>query len=138
MEPRTPFGKLLCYALLLVGSVMFLFPFVWLVSTSLKPNEQASTMPPQWIPVDYHTEIDGEYLQVKRGEEIKVAAVLVDPKLDIMIRRLYDTSVKGDKEYKDATGKVYRTIKVNKSLDPNVVIARADGQIVAEGVMPFG
>jgi len=24
------------------------------------------------------------------------------------------------------------------SLDPKVVIARADGQIVAEGVMPFG
>ena len=74
----------------------------------------------------------------KRGEEIKVAAVLVDPKLDIMIRRLYDTSAKGDKEYKDATGKVYRTIKVNKSLDPNVVIARTDGEVVAKGVMPFG
>ena len=74
----------------------------------------------------------------KRGEEIKFASVLVDPKLDIMIRDLDDTSVKVDKEYKDATGKVYSTAKVDKSLDPNVVIARADGKVVAEGVMPFG
>jgi hypothetical protein len=74
----------------------------------------------------------------KRGEEIKFAAVLVDPKLDIMIRRLNDTSVKVDKEYKDSDGRVTHTAKVDKSLDPNVVITRADGQIVAEGVMPFG
>ncbi|MHC4086744.1 MAG: hypothetical protein ACYSWZ_02825 [Planctomycetota bacterium] len=74
----------------------------------------------------------------ERGEEIKFAAVLVDPKLDIMIRGLDDTSVKIDKEYKDKDGKVIHTAKENKSLDPNVVITRADGQIVAEGVMPFG
>jgi len=74
----------------------------------------------------------------KRGDEIRIAAVLVDPKLDIMIRRLYDTSVKIDREYKDPNGKVIDTFKVNKSLDPNVVITRADGEIVAEGIMPFG
>ncbi len=73
-----------------------------------------------------------------RGDEIEFAAVLVDPNLDIMIRGLDDTSVKVDREYKDSDGKVTRTVKVNKSLDPNVVIARADGEIVAEGVMPFG
>jgi hypothetical protein len=72
------------------------------------------------------------------SQEIKFAAVLIDPKLDIMIRGLDDTSVKVDKEYKDANGKVIHTAKVSKSLDPNVVIARADGEVVAEGVMPFG
>jgi len=73
-----------------------------------------------------------------RGQEIAFAAVLIDPKLDIMIRGLDDTSVKVDREYKDADGKVIHTAKVDKSLDPNVVIARADGEVVAEGVMPFG
>ena len=73
-----------------------------------------------------------------RGQEINVAAVMIDPKLDIMIRGLDDTSVKVDKEYKDSSGKVIHTAKVSKSLDPKLVIARADGQIVAEGVMPFG
>ncbi|NIP28544.1 MAG: hypothetical protein GWN67_27845 [Phycisphaerae bacterium] len=74
----------------------------------------------------------------RRGDKIKFAAVLVDPKLDIMIRGLDDTSVKIEKEYKDEDGKVIHTMKVNKSLDPNVVITRSDGSIVAEGVMPFG
>ena len=73
-----------------------------------------------------------------RGQEIVFAAVLIDPKLDIMIRGLDDTSVKVDKEYKDAEGKVVQTVKEDKSLDPNVVIARADGEVIAEGVMPFG
>jgi len=73
-----------------------------------------------------------------RGEEIKFAAVLIDPKLDIMIRGLDDTSVKVDREYKDRDGKVIHTSKVPKSLDPKVVIARADGEVIAEGVMPFG
>ncbi len=73
-----------------------------------------------------------------RGEEIKFAAVLIDPKLDIMIRGLDDTSVKVDKEYKDRDGKVIHTAKRPKSLDPKVVITRADGEVIAEGVMPFG
>ena len=54
------------------------------------------------------------------GQEIKFAAVLIDPKLDIMIRGLDDTSVKVDREYKDRDGNVIQTVKVSKSLDPNV------------------
>ena len=73
-----------------------------------------------------------------RNQEIKFAAVLIDPKLDIMIRGLDDTSVKVDREYKDRDGNVVQTVKVNKSLDPNVVIARTDGEVVTEGIMPFG
>ncbi len=68
-----------------------------------------------------------------RGEEIQFAAVLVDPKLDIMIRGLDDTAVQV--EQATPTGQKYRR---PKSLDPKVVIARADGEVVAQGVMPFG
>ena len=60
--------------------------------------------------------------RVKLGRELKVEAVLIDPELDIMIRRLYDTEQK------------LRRV----SLEPKVVITRADGETVAEGVMPFG
>lgn len=73
-----------------------------------------------------------------RGDQIKFAAVMIDPKLDIMIRGLDNTSVTVDKEYKDSSGKVIHTATRPKSLDPKVVITRADGEIVTEGVMPFG
>ena len=61
----------------------------------------------------------------KPGDTIEVKAVLVDPKLDFMVRGLNDTTQrKSDGRY--------------VSLDPKVLITRADGEKVAEGVMPFG
>ncbi|MHB0877954.1 MAG: carbohydrate ABC transporter permease [Anaerolineae bacterium] len=38
------------YALAIVGSITFLFPFAWTVSTSLKIAEQVWHQPPIWIP----------------------------------------------------------------------------------------
>jgi hypothetical protein len=62
--------------------------------------------------------------RIKPGEQLMVMAVLTDPKLDIMIRRLEDTS------HQENGGNVL--------LDPKVIITRANGEKVAEGVMPFG
>ncbi len=72
--------------------------------------------------------------RVKPGDTLMVMAVLVDPKLDIMIRRLEDTS---RKQTKDALGNALGYER-NLSLDPTVIITRANGEKVAEGVMPFG
>jgi hypothetical protein len=72
--------------------------------------------------------------RVKPGDTLMVAAVLTDPKLDIMIRRLEDTS---HKQTKDAEGKALGYQR-SLSLDPKVIITRANGEKVAEGVMPFG
>ena len=65
--------------------------------------------------------------RIKPGEELQVMAVLIDPVLDFMIRRLNDTTQKQKGSYLQ-----------DLSLDPKVTITRADGEIVAEGVMPFG
>jgi len=62
--------------------------------------------------------------RAKLGEELQVKAVLIDPELDIMIRGLDDTGTEQKQK--------------NISLDPKVLITRADGEKVAEGVMPFG
>ena len=62
---------------------------------------------------DYH---------LKPSEELTVKAVLIDPEMDIMIRRLYDVG----------RGRKWIT------LDPKVIITRANGEKVDEGVMPFG
>jgi hypothetical protein len=72
--------------------------------------------------------------RAKVDDTLTVAAVLVDPKLDIMIRHLDDTS---HKQTKDAEGKPLGYER-NLSLDPTVIITRANGEKVAEGVMPYG
>jgi len=61
----------------------------------------------------------------KPGDTVEVKAVLVDPKLDFMIRGLDDaTKTENNGRY--------------RSLDPKVLVTRANGEKVAEGVMPFG
>jgi len=68
----------------------------------------------------------------KTGEEVKVMAVLIDPVLDIMVRRL---SKMMDMYYSDGTKRKNQKLT---SLDPKVIITRADGVKVTEGIMPFG
>jgi multiple sugar transport system permease protein len=43
-------NQISAHALLIVLSLLFALPFVWLVSTSLKPTEQLFRLPPEWIP----------------------------------------------------------------------------------------
>lgn len=42
--------SLALHAVLILVGVLFVLPFVWMVSTSLKANNQIFAYPPQWIP----------------------------------------------------------------------------------------
>lgn len=42
--------QVISHAFLAVGSILFILPFVWMVSTSLKPDAQIFVFPPVWIP----------------------------------------------------------------------------------------
>lgn len=42
--------RALLYATLIVGSLVMLFPFIWLVRSSLMDNSQIFIFPPEWIP----------------------------------------------------------------------------------------
>ncbi len=43
-------GKLLVYILLTLGALIMIVPFLWMLSTSLKTQQQLFTWPPTWIP----------------------------------------------------------------------------------------
>jgi multiple sugar transport system permease protein len=45
-------GMVLTYAGIGVALIFFLFPFVWILTTSLKGNEDYFTFPPVWIPTE--------------------------------------------------------------------------------------
>jgi multiple sugar transport system permease protein len=47
-------GSLARHALLIVVSVVFLFPFYWMVTAALKDKTQLFAVPPQWIPNPVH------------------------------------------------------------------------------------
>lgn len=42
------------FALLIAFALFFIIPFLWILSTSLKGDEQIFTIPPQWIPETLH------------------------------------------------------------------------------------
>ncbi|HEY1791297.1 MAG TPA: carbohydrate ABC transporter permease [Opitutaceae bacterium] len=64
MKPRTRTGKAVATALLLLFSAAFVAPFVWLVSTSLKPIEQTLSLPISFIPKAYYAVLDGRRMEV--------------------------------------------------------------------------
>lgn len=43
-------GKLIAYILLTLGALMMIVPFLWMISTSLKDQQQLFAWPPNWIP----------------------------------------------------------------------------------------
>jgi len=42
--------RILIYALLILGSIFYVLPFMWMISTSLKPSQEVFTFPPQFLP----------------------------------------------------------------------------------------
>lgn len=53
------------HAVLIAGSLMFLIPFVWLISTSLKTDEEQAVFPPVWIPTQ---QVTSEKIKNAEGE----------------------------------------------------------------------
>ena len=41
------------HIILIVGSLMMILPYVWMITTSLKSQDQMLTYPPQWIPTEF-------------------------------------------------------------------------------------
>lgn len=74
---------------------------------------------------------------LKPGDTLRVAAVLTDPGLGIMIRRLNDTGRNRKEILKFADGRE-QSYERPVSLDPKVTITNSSGKQVAEGKMPFG
>lgn len=46
--------RLLLHAIIWLGGVMMVLPFLWMLSTSLKSQGEAMVYPPQWIPNPIH------------------------------------------------------------------------------------
>lgn len=57
MQAKSLLAKIIVHVVLLAGSVLFLFPLVWMLMTSVKPNSQAMEMPP--TPLPYEEKLKG-------------------------------------------------------------------------------
>ncbi len=87
MTSQSRGNKIFVYTLLVAGSVVFALPLIWLILTSLKPIEQAMTMPPTWIPRAYYAEIDGKRMEVTRDYRVGETAWHVTERSETNIRK---------------------------------------------------
>ncbi len=77
MKQKATLTRLVIHIVLVCGSVTFLFPLLWMVSTSLKPIEQTMVMPPQWVPRAYYALIEGERVPVKKLFQLDQTSFIV-------------------------------------------------------------
>lgn len=64
---------------LLLFAVVFMFPLVWLLTSSLQPREQVGKIPPEWLPRMKYITVDGEQIPVTPPKPVTVDSVLVRP-----------------------------------------------------------
>src|SRR5579883_239169 len=50
MTAKSPLARTIVTLVLLAGSVLFLFPLIWMIATSVKPVSQAMENPPRLLP----------------------------------------------------------------------------------------
>lgn len=55
-EPGQLGRLVLSYAVLILLTVVFVAPLLWMISTSFKTNLESTQLPPHWIPGDFTTE----------------------------------------------------------------------------------
>ncbi len=64
MRPKTKVSRAVVMGLLLMCSVAFAAPFIWLISTSLKPIEQTLSLPISFVPKAYYATLGGRRMEV--------------------------------------------------------------------------
>lgn len=67
---RPPRIKWMTHMGLVLASGLFILPFVWMLSTSLKPESRIFTNPPQWIPSTDALDAQGRRIVIYTGEEM--------------------------------------------------------------------
>lgn len=78
MRRRTPVGRFLVYACLGFGAIVFGFPLVWMLVTSLTPPEQTLSYPPQLVPQAHYAELGGQRMEITKDFRIDQPSVFVE------------------------------------------------------------
>lgn len=75
---RVPVGRFFVYACLGFGAILFGFPLLWMLITSLTPAEQTLAYPPRLVPVAHYAELGGEMVEVTRDHRVRERGALVE------------------------------------------------------------
>lgn len=90
---RSATKRTVIYLLLVGAALVFVMPFVWLVVSSLKPIEQAMSLPPSFVPRAYYAQIDGARVEITRDYLVSIPGLVADVVTgDQLGRRIFVTT----------------------------------------------
>jgi len=98
------FGKMLVFFFLVIGSIVFSTPLIWMVSTALKPIEQTMSMPPTWLPYRYFADINGKKTAIVPKVKIE------EPSTAILVEGVNDAQIIPNSKISEQKGK-YKVLK---------------------------
>ncbi|HRU00753.1 MAG TPA: hypothetical protein P5239_03540, partial [Victivallales bacterium] len=78
----SPFGKILVFLILCIGSLIFSTPLIWMLSTALKPIEQTMSMPPTWLPYRYYCFLNKKIVYLIPKQKIEMPSIVLKSKAD--------------------------------------------------------
>lgn len=79
MKTQSTVGKFVVYACLGFGAIVFGFPLLWMIVTSLTPAEQTLEHPPRLAPVAHYVALeDGRRIEVTKDRLVSVPSALVE------------------------------------------------------------
>lgn len=68
-------AKFLTYIALIAGAALFLLPLLWMLSTALKPIEQTTVQPPEWLPRRFYVGEGAARREVRLGPVVTAPSV---------------------------------------------------------------
>jgi multiple sugar transport system permease protein len=77
MARLSPAQRYAAYAALGLGTLLFGFPLIWMLATSLSPIEQVLSLPPRLLPLAHHAELNGQRREVTLDESVREPSVLI-------------------------------------------------------------
>src|SRR5579864_8095995 len=109
MQARSPLATFVLHLILIAGSALFLFPLVWMISTSVKPVSQADQDPPRLLP-------EREFIKTEDGREYPAAFYREKPGEDEKLVALVGRGAGTARIEMDgpATTKIQRTVPDNE------------------------
>jgi multiple sugar transport system permease protein len=134
------------YAGLGLGTLLFGFPLIWMVATSLSPIEQVLSYPPRLLPLAHFAEVNGQRREVTLDEPVHEPSVLIQelrgPRAGfttLMAEHDYDASDASRREVQRATPGdwlVTQRSESSKSLDKDATRAVVPPSSIETMVLP--
>lgn len=119
------------HIILLIGSVVFALPFVWLITTTIKEDTEIFRIPPQWFPKLPVTTHSSPYISLREFDELKKPEACDKAKWNEIKEPLFNTI---KEEVKARVPQTLKTILFNPTIKLNFNSASNEA---SEGVWHF-